>query len=52
MPGTPTETPLVTRSGVKVYGSPVAGSMNASCFIAAGAVSRPSSVFTFPVFAS
>jgi hypothetical protein len=52
VPGTPTETPLVTRSGVKMYGCPVAGLMNASCSMAAGAVSRPSSVFTFFLFAS
>ena len=51
MPGTPTDTPLVTRSGVKVYGLPVAGSMKASFGICFGAVSRPSSVFTLPDFA-
>ena len=52
VPGTPTETPLVTRSGVNGYGCPVAGLMNASCVMAAGAVSRPSMVFTRLLFAS
>jgi hypothetical protein len=52
VPGTPTETPLVTRSGKKGYGSPVAGSMNASRGMAAGAVSRPSIVDTEPSSAS
>ena len=52
VPGTPTETPLVTSSGVKLYGLPVAGSMNASCCIRAGAVSRPSMVRTFLLVAS
>jgi hypothetical protein len=52
VPGTPTETPLVTSAGEKTYGLPVFGLMNASCGIAAGAVSRPSMVRTFPDFAS
>ena len=52
VPGVPTETPLVTSSGVNRYGWPVSGSMKASCGIAAGAVSRPSSVCTLPLFAS
>jgi len=46
VPGTPTDTPLVTSSGVNRYGSPVEGSMNASCGIDFGAVSRPSIVCT------
>jgi hypothetical protein len=49
VPGVPTETPLVTSSGVKFHGFPVAGSMKASVGIVAGAVSRPSMVRTLPV---
>ena len=52
VPGTPTLAPLVTRSGVNGYGSPVAGSMNTSRGIDRGAVSRPSIVDTLPVLAS
>ncbi len=52
VPGTPTATPDETSSGVNLYGLPVAGSMNASCVMPAGAVSRPSIVLTRWVRAS
>ena len=51
VPGTPTLTPLDTRSA-NAYGLPVAGSTKASSGMAAGAVSRPSRVETRPVEAS
>lgn len=51
MPGTPTDSPLVTAVG-NGSGFPVAGSTKRLAVSAAGAVSRPSIVYTWCVRAS
>ncbi len=51
VPGTPADSPLLTASA-KGIGAPVPSSTKESVFISAGAVSRPSMVWTSPVAAS